>query len=192
MSSNRVLTLPNLISFARILLIPVFVVLLLNDGTERAGLLLLGFVVSTDWVDGQVARRTGQVTELGKILDPVADRLAIAAALITLVIVDAFPLWAALLILVRDAAILIAGIALIRKGIRIDVRLIGKIATFSLMFSVPAIAWGNFGLGLDAAALALGWIAYCVGIVEYYVAAGMYVQDMRAALAARQTATRAS
>ena len=66
-SSNRVLTVPNLISFARILLIPVFVVLLLHHGTEAAGLILLGFVVSTDWIDGQVARRTGQVSELGKI-----------------------------------------------------------------------------------------------------------------------------
>jgi cardiolipin synthase (CMP-forming) len=186
MSSNRVLTVPNLISFARILLIPVFVLLLLNDGTERAGLLLLGFVVSTDWVDGQIARRTGQVSELGKILDPVADRLAIAAALVTLVVIGAFPLWAALLILVRDAAILIAGIALLRRGIRIDVRVIGKVATFSLMFAVPAIAWGNLGLGLDATALALGWIAFVVGIVEYYVAAGMYVGDIRAALAAKR------
>jgi cardiolipin synthase len=186
MSPNRVLTVPNLISFARILLIPVFVLLLLNDGTERAGLLLLGFVVSTDWVDGQVARRTGQVSELGKVLDPVADRLAIAAALITLVVIGAFPLWAALLILVRDAAILIAGIALLRRGIRIDVRVIGKVATFSLMFAVPAIAWGNLGLGLDATALALGWIAFVVGIVEYYVAAGMYVGDIRAALTAKR------
>jgi cardiolipin synthase len=188
MSSNRVLTVPNLISFARILLIPVFVLLLLNEGTERAGLLLLGFVVSTDWVDGQIARRTGQVSELGKILDPVADRLAIAAALITLVVRDAFPLWAALLILVRDAALLIVGIWLIRRDIRIDVRLLGKIATFSLMFAVPAIAWGNFGLGLDATALALGWSAFVVGIVEYYVATFMYVQDMRAALAAKRGA----
>ncbi len=49
-------------------------------------------------------------------------------------------------------------------------RVIGKLATFSLMFSVPAIAWANFGLGLDAALLAMGWIAYAVGIVEYYVA----------------------
>jgi cardiolipin synthase (CMP-forming) len=185
-SSNRVLTVPNVISFARILLIPVFVLLLLNDGTERAGLLLLGFVVSTDWVDGQVARRTGQVSELGKLLDPVADRLAIAAALITLVVIGAFPLWAALLILVRDAAILIAGLALLRKDVRIDVRLIGKVATFSLMFSVPAVAWGNLDLGLDATALALGWIAFAVGIVEYYVAAGMYVGDMRAGLAAKR------
>ena len=182
MSSNRVLTVPNLISFVRILLIPVFVLLLLNEGTERAGLILLVFVVSTDWVDGQVARRTGQVSEVGKLLDPIADRLAIAAALITLVVRDAFPLWAALLILVRDVAILIAGLALLRKDVRIDVRLVGKIATFSLMFSVPAIAWANFGLGLDAALLALGWIAYAVGIVEYYVATAFYVGDMRRAL----------
>jgi cardiolipin synthase (CMP-forming) len=186
MSSNRVLTVPNLISFVRILLIPVFVLLLLHHGSERAGLILLGAVVSTDWVDGQVARRTGQVSELGKLLDPIADRLAIAAALIALVVRGAFPLWAALLILVRDAAILVAGVALLKRNIRIDVRVIGKIATFSLMFSVPAISWASFHLGLDGALLALGWIAYGAGIVEYYVATGMYVQDTRAALAAQR------
>jgi cardiolipin synthase (CMP-forming) len=187
-SSNRVLTVPNLISFVRILLIPVFVALLLHHGTEAAGLILLAAVVSTDWVDGQVARRTGQVSELGKLLDPVADRLAIAAALIALVVRGAFPLWAALLILVRDAAILVAGLALLRRNVRIDVRWIGKIATFCLMFSVPAISWANFHLGLDGALRALGWISYAVGIVEYYVAAGMYVQDMRAALEGQASA----
>ncbi|HEX9375243.1 MAG TPA: CDP-alcohol phosphatidyltransferase family protein [Actinomycetota bacterium] len=182
MSSRRVLTVPNAISFARILLIPVFVALLVHHGTEAAGLLLLAAVVSTDWVDGQVARRTGQVTELGKILDPVADRLAIAAALIALVARGAFPLWAALLILVRDAAILVAGLLLLRRGGRIDVRFIGKVATFCLMFAVPAVAWGNFGLGGDATLLALGWISYGVGIVEYYIATALYVRDFRDAL----------
>ena len=181
-SSNRVLTVPNLISFARILLIPVFVLLLLHRGTEAVGLLLLAGVVSTDWVDGQVARRTGQVSELGKLLDPVADRLALAAALVTLVVRDAFPLWAALLILVRDGAVLLAALALLRRDVRIDVRPIGKIATFSLMFSVPAISWAHFHLGLDGALLAMGWIAFGVGIVEYYVAVALYVQDVREAL----------
>ncbi len=184
LSSRRVLTVPNAISFARILLIPVFVLLLLHHGTEAAGLILLGAVVSTDWVDGQVARRTGQVTELGKILDPVADRLAIAAALIALVARDAFPLWAALLILVRDFAILMAGLFLLRRGGRIDVRFIGKVATFCLMFAVPAVAWGNFGLGGDAIVLALGWISYGVGILEYYIATALYVLDFRDALRA--------
>jgi len=181
-ASRRVLTIPNAISFARILLIPVFVTLLLHHGSQLAGLLLLGFVVSTDWVDGVIARRTGQVSELGKILDPVADRLAIAAALITLVVRDVFPLWAALLILVRDVLILVAGLVLLARGGRIDVRFIGKVATFALMFGVPVVAWGNFGFALAHAALALGWIAYAVGIVEYYVAAVLYAFDLRDAL----------
>ena len=182
--SRRVLTVPNLLSFARILLIPAFVALLLNEGSELPGLLLLGFVVSTDWVDGVVARRTGQVSELGKLLDPIADRLAIAAALVTLVVRDAFPLWAALLILVRDALVLVAGLFLLRRGGRIDVRFIGKVATFALMFAVPAVAWGTFGLPLEATALALGWIAYGLGIVEYYAAAVFYAFDLRDALRA--------
>ena len=144
--------------------------------------MLLGFVVSTDWVDGVVARRTGQVTDLGKWLDPIADRAAIAAALVTLVVRDAFPLWAALLILVRDGLVILAGTVVLFRGRRIDVRFIGKVATFSLMFGVPAVAWGNFGLPLAATARALGWIAFGIGIVEYYVAAGLYAFDLRAAL----------
>jgi len=189
-TTRRVLTVPNLLSFARILLIPVFVLLLLRHGTELPGLLLLGFVVSTDWVDGVVARRTGQVTDLGKWLDPIADRLAIAAALVTLVVRDAFPLWAALMILVRDGLILLAGLFLLARRRRIDVRLIGKVATFSLMFGVPAVAWGNFGLPLAATARALGWIAFAVGIVEYYVAAVLYAFDLRSALHGRATGAR--
>jgi cardiolipin synthase len=186
-TSRRVLTVPNLLSLARIVLIPVFVLLLLRHGTEAAGLILLGFVVATDWVDGTVARRTGQVSELGKWLDPIADRVAIGAALITLVVRGAFPLWAALLILVRDGLILLAGAVLLARGKRIDVRSIGKVATFSLMFGVPAVAWGNFGLPLAAAARALGWISFAVGIIEYYVAAALYVSDFRMALASSGT-----
>lgn len=178
-SSSAVLTVPNLISFLRILLIPVFVYLLSREGTEYAGILLLGVVVSTDWVDGYVARRTGQVSEVGKLLDPIADRLAIAAALITLVVRGVFPLWAALLVLVRDGLVLVAGLALLTRGVRIEVRYVGKVATFTLMFAIPAIAWGNFGLALAGAAKALGWVWFAVGIAEYYVATALYARDLR-------------
>ena len=148
-----------------------------------AGLVILGAVTSTDWVDGYIARRTGQVSELGKILDPVADRLAIAAALAALVARDAFPLWAALLILVRDAAVLVAGVFLLRtEARRIDVRWIGKVGTFVLMITVPMIAWGNFDLPLAAAFLSIGWIFFAVGIVEYYAATALYVGDFLEAL----------
>jgi cardiolipin synthase (CMP-forming) len=183
-ASSAVITVPNLLSFLRILLIPVFVALIVHRPTTTAGLILFALVAATDWVDGWLARRTGQVSELGKLLDPTADRLAIAAGLIALVVRDVFPLWAALLILVRDAAILIVGAAVLAsKKIRLEVRFIGKVSTFTLMAAIPCIAWGNLDLPLAAAALVVGWTTFVVGIVEYYVAAGAYVGDVRRALA---------
>jgi len=183
-SGDRVATVPNAISALRIALIPVFVWLIVDEDTTTAGLIMFGFVVATDWVDGTIARRTGQVTELGKVLDPVADRLAIAAGLIALAVRGVFPVWAAVLILVRDVAVLLVGVVLLaRRHVRIEVRWIGKVATFSLMVAVPAVAWGALDLPLAAAATAVGWVSFTVGIVEYYVAAAVYARDARRALA---------
>ena len=180
--TDRILTIPNVLSFLRIALIPVFVALIVDPDTTRAGLVLFVIVVATDWVDGALARATGQVSDLGKILDPVADRLAIAAGLIALVIVDAFPLWAGLLILIRDVTVLIAGLVLLSKRrTRIDVRYIGKVATFALMTSIALISWGNLGYLLAPATLVIGWAFYAAGIVEYYVATVLYVGDFRRA-----------
>ena len=183
-SGSRVLTVPNAISALRIALIPVFVWLIVDEDTTTAGLIMFGFVVATDWVDGTIARRTGQVSELGKVLDPVADRLAIAAGLIALAVRGVFPVWAAVLILVRDVAVLLVAVFLLtRRHVRIEVRWIGKVATFSLMVAVPAVAWGALGLPLAAAATAVGWVSFTVGIVEYYVAAAVYARDARRTLA---------
>ena len=185
--TDRILTIPNDLSFLRIALIPVFVALIVDRDTTFAGLLLFGVVLATDWVDGAIARATGQVSELGKLLDPVSDRLAIAAGLIALVARDAFPLWAALLILVRDALMLLAGLALLSvRRVRLDVRYLGKVATFSLMVGIGAVAWGTLGHAFAPAALAFGWTIYAVGIVEYYVASALYVGDLRAALASER------
>jgi cardiolipin synthase len=177
---DRVLTIPNLLSFLRIALIPAFAWLIVDRDTTFGGLILFGAVVATDWVDGVVARATGQVSELGKVLDPTADRLAIAAGLIALVVRGAFPLWAALLILVRDLAVLAAGIALLTRGRRMEVRYLGKVATFSLMCAIGCIAWGTLDYAFAAAFLACGWVFYAVGILEYYVATVQYVRDLRA------------
>jgi cardiolipin synthase len=181
-SSSRVLTVPNAISAARIASIPVFVALILDHDTTTPGLILFAIVVATDWIDGTIARRTGQVSDLGKVLDPVADRLAIAAGLIGLVLRGIFPVWAAAAILVRDLTVLVGGaVALFRRGIRLEVRWIGKLATFSLMAAIPMVSWGSLGLPLAAAATVCGWAAYSVGIVEYYVAAFAYLGDIRRA-----------
>jgi cardiolipin synthase (CMP-forming) len=184
-AASRILTVPNVISFVRILLIPVFVALIVDPDTVGAGIALLVAVSATDWVDGTIARRTGQVSELGKVLDPVADRLAIGAGLIALMIAGALPVWAGALILVRDGAVLVVGVALLagRRHLRIDVRFLGKVATFGLMVAVPCIAWGHEDLPLAAAATALGWIVYAVAVTEYYAAALLYVGDIRSAIA---------
>lgn len=181
--SARVLTVPNLLSLIRIAAIPLFVALLLEEETRPWGFLVLGVVQATDWVDGFVARRYGQVTEVGKVLDPFADRLAVGAALITFVIADLFPLWAALLVLVRDGLILVAvGVLALLGAPRIEVRRIGKIATFVLMWAIPMIAWGNAGFVLDDVMLVHGWIWFGVGYLEYLVATAFYAVDVRRAL----------
>jgi cardiolipin synthase (CMP-forming) len=175
-STSAVLTIPNILSFARIATIPVLVWAIVHRGTEGAGLLGFAVVASTDWVDGYLARRTGSVSELGKVLDPVADRLVIVAVIVALVARGAFPLW---------AASLIVAFVLARRGVRIDVRRIGKEATAALMLGVPLIAWGAFDLWLGPVTTAVGWTSFAIGIVLSYSAAAWYAVDLRRALAAR-------
>jgi cardiolipin synthase len=179
--SSAILTVPNVLSFIRIALIPVFCWLIVDEDTTMAGILLFGAVVATDWVDGTIARRTGQVSELGKVLDPLADRLSMAAGLIALMVRGAFPVWAGVAILARDAVVLIAGAILLvgTRHTRLDVRYIGKVATMSLMTAVPTISWGRLGFPLADAALVVGWLSFVPGIVEYYVAAIVYLGDVR-------------
>jgi cardiolipin synthase (CMP-forming) len=184
-ASSRVLTIPNGLSLTRILLIPVFVGLIVDHDTSRAGLIVFGAVCATDWVDGWVARRTGQVSEVGKVLDPVADRLAILSGLIALVVRGAFPFAAAAPILARDVVMVVAGAVLLAgKRARVEVRFVGKAATFSLMVAIVGVSWGNLGMPLEHASLALGWVAYAIGIVEYAAATAAYAVDVRRAIAA--------
>jgi cardiolipin synthase len=179
--TDRLLTIPNAISFLRIALVPVFALLIVDRDTTAVGFTVFAVVLATDWLDGVVARGMGQVSEVGKVLDPLADRIAIAAGLVALVARDAFPLWAALPILLRDALVLVAGTLLLaRGGKRIDVRFIGKVATFSLMAAIGAVAWGNLGYALAPAFLACGWVFYAVGTVEMVVATVLYARDAMA------------
>jgi cardiolipin synthase (CMP-forming) len=185
-ASSAVLTIPNLLSAARIAAIPLFCWLTTRSDTRLAGIALFAIVVGTDWLDGYVARRLGQESELGRILDPVADRLAIAAGILTFTIVGIFPFWAALLVLVRDVAVMLGGATLLwARHLRVDVRGIGKVATFSLMAAITWIAWGNAGGPVGDVLLAGGWLVFVIAIVEYYIATGIYAIDIRDALAAR-------
>lgn len=177
--SDRILTVPNAISFARLLLIPVFVWMLSTPGLEVWGILLLDVVVASDWLDGWVARRTGSVSRFGKLLDPLSDRLVIAAALITFGVQGAMPWWAVAAVIVRDVLVLAFGaMALSAGGTAIPVRWVGKVATLDLMVGIPMIAWAGFDLPLADVAAPVGWLIFGVGLGLYYVAAGLYMRDL--------------
>lgn len=187
------LTAPNLISLGRVALTPVFFVLIADPDTTLPGIVLFALVAASDWVDGYLARRLGQVSDLGRLLDPTADRLAIGAGLIALAVRGAFPWWAAWPILARDAVLVVAGaLLLLGRGIRVEVRGIGKFATFNLMVAVTCVSWGALGYPLDRVATVLGWGAYAIGVASAYAAAAWYAGDLRRAVrATRPSAQRA-
>ena len=176
------LTLPNAISVARICLVPVFVWLLVVEERVAEAGWLFGFIGATDWVDGYLARRLNQVSEAGKFLDPVADRLAVGAALVFGLITGDLPRWFAAAILVREVVISIGGLYLGALGVRLDVRNLGKAATLLVYAS---IGWYLVGSGMDVDPLI--WLAWALGIpglVLYYVVAYRYLADARQALRA--------
>ena len=153
-ASDRILTAANVITFARLCLIPVSVALLLQGHDIAAGL-LFGFTAATDFVDGMVARKTNTVTKLGQILDPLVDRLLIIAAVVSLLIVGRLPLWIVILVLLRDAYLIIGGSYLMgKRGIRVPVSYIGKVGMWFLCI-------GFAGLLLNVPILSgLGWCDY--------------------------------
>lgn len=182
-ASSAILTIPNIISLVRLLLIPLFLWLLLGaDETATAGW-LLGVIGSTDWVDGYLARRLGQVSEIGKMLDPVADRLAVVAAVIGGLIAGVLPGWLVWALLVREAVV--AGLALYlgaKAGRKLMVRWLGKLAT---LLVYAAVTFWFIGVGTPIAWLERVAVILAVpGLILYYVVAVQYATDARTMLAA--------
>ncbi|MDX1691523.1 MAG: CDP-alcohol phosphatidyltransferase family protein [Acidimicrobiia bacterium] len=171
-----VLNLPNLVSLVRIGLVPLFLYLVFGPEEFVWAGLLLGVIGSTDWVDGQLARRLDQVTELGKLLDPLADRLAIVAAVIGGWIAGILPPWFAAALVVREVVIgLGALVVAVRVRAKLDVRWLGKAATLALYTS---IAFFYIRAGAEAAIWdAIAWGFGIPGLVLYYVVAGQYLGD---------------
>ncbi|MEO1062582.1 MAG: CDP-alcohol phosphatidyltransferase family protein [Actinomycetota bacterium] len=179
----RPFTVPNLITLVRLLCIPIFLWLLFGRDDRLGASLLLGTLGATDWVDGWFARRYGQVSELGKILDPVADRLLLGTAIIAILIDGSMPLWVALLILTREILVSIAGLVLAALGARrIDVTFAGKTATFFNMISFPGFLAAESGVWWDGIALVAAWGCAAIGIVVGWYALFDYVPRGREAL----------
>ena len=115
-------TVPNAITMVRLGCIPWFLWLLFEEGNRTDAALLLGALGATDWVDGWIARRFDQVSEVGKLLDPTADRLLLVAALVSMMVDDSIPTWFAVAVLVREVLVGVAALVLLGLGARrIDV-----------------------------------------------------------------------
>jgi cardiolipin synthase (CMP-forming) len=174
--STAIRTVPNAVTLVRLLLMPVCAYLLAT-GRFGWGLVLTAVVGSTDWVDGWLARRYGQVSRLGQLLDPLADRLLIASVAIALVVQGVLPWPAAALLLARDL-ILLAGWPLVRRrGIEPpEVIFLGKAATLVLLLALPILTLGATGLAVADAARLLGLALLWSGVVMYYLAGAVYVR----------------
>lgn len=183
MRDDRVLTVPNLISLVRLCLLPVYV-LLLTDGRVVAAAFLLGALSATDWVDGWVARRFDQVSELGKVLDPVVDRLVFLVGATTPMLTGDLTPWFGVPVVAREASIAVLMVGGTLLGMeRFPVTTSGKWAAFALMCAVPWITIGSAG-GVWVLAEAAGWAVGVPGLVLSWVVLVRYLPSVRDGIAA--------
>lgn len=198
--SNRIFTVPNVISFIRLCLVPVFFVLLFN-GFDFAATLLFAIAAGTDWVDGQIARRTHQVSRLGQLLDPAVDRILMISGVVGLFAVGRLPLWIILIVIARDLLLLGGGAYLLKRWhTRVAVIYPGKVATTLLFvgFAALLLNWPILqGLGMVDAAWLPGfnsepyswgiWFVYAglllaLATTAYYVVAALIkIREAKAA-----------
>lgn len=180
---DRVLTLPNAITALRLACVPLFLWLLFGAGRQTAAAVLLGVLGATDWVDGFVARRYHQVSTVGKVLDPVADRVLVVTAVVAVTVHGAVPVWFGVATLAREVVVSAAVLLLASLGAaRIDVLWVGKAGTFALMFAYPAFLLSNGSAGWQVPFHVFAWVSGLTGLVLAWVAAASYVPVARNAL----------
>ncbi|MFG1939317.1 CDP-alcohol phosphatidyltransferase family protein [Micromonospora tulbaghiae] len=173
---DRVLTLPNLISFVRLVGVPIFLYLFLVVRADVAAIAVLAVGGTSDWVDGWIARRLGQVSRLGELLDPLADRLYILATLLAFTAREVVPWQFTGALLAREVLLLVSLGVLRRYGYGPPpVHYVGKTATFLLLAAFPILLLADAVPDIGTAAGAIGWGLAWWGLVLYWVAGAMYV-----------------
>lgn len=174
-----VVTVPNLVSFVRLAAVPYFWWVLLAQERVVWAAALIFIIGATDWVDGYLARRLDQVTEFGKLLDPVADRLMIASAVIGGMIAGVIPGLMGWLLIARELLVGVGIAMLAGRGLgQLDVRPLGKSATFVLYGAIPSF----YFVAADVAPWLFGppaWLGGVVGTALYWWVAGEYALDIR-------------
>lgn len=176
---EQFLTVPNLLSMLRLALVPVFLYLLLNEKYLSA-IVVLALSSLTDYLDGYFARKFNQVTRLGQLLDPAADRLYIFSTLVGLSITGIIPVWLALVIIGRDVVLAIAYPILATYGYGpLPVHYLGKTGTFALLYAFPlllmAYIWHPIAFVLEP----LAWAFALWGVGLYWWGAFVYLRQLR-------------
>jgi cardiolipin synthase (CMP-forming) len=185
--SDRVLTIPNVLSFIRLLLVPVFAVLIILefDLAAVAVLMISGY---TDYLDGWLARKWGQVTRIGQLLDPLADRLYILTTLLGLAYRDVVPWWLVILLIARDVALTFSLLALTAaERSPLEVNFLGKAATANLLYAFPLLLLGNADNIAGDIAQPIGWAFAWWGTGLYWWSGIIYLRQV-AAVRARRSA----
>ena len=181
--TDRILTVPNVITFVRLALLPVFVWLLFGKDDRASAAYLLAAIGTTDFFDGYIARHFHQISELGKVLDPVADRLLFFVGAGSILIDGSIPTWFAVAVLSREVLIAGATLALAAMGAaRIDVTWFGKAGAFALMMSVPFFLGSHGDLSWADQAEDLAWVTGLPGLALSWYSLLLYVPLARRAL----------
>jgi cardiolipin synthase (CMP-forming) len=188
LGQERILTVPNAISVARLAGVPVFLWLVLGPKADwwAVGLLIAAGV--SDWLDGKIARAWNQTSRLGQVLDPAADRLYIAATLVGLAVREIIPWWLVALLAVRELVLGVALLALRRYSYGpLQVSLVGKAATLCLLYAFPLLFLGEHGGTAALVARIAGWAFAIWGSALYWWAAVLYVRQTRLLVSAART-----
>ena len=179
-TTDRVLTVPNALSFLRLLGVPLFLWLILGPQADGWAVVLLVVSGVTDWLDGTIARATGQISRLGQLLDPLADRLYIIATLVGLLLRGIIPWWLVALLLLRDLMLLATVPALRARGLTaLPVHFLGKAATFNLLYAFPLLLLGDGDSPVAFAATVVGWAFVIWGTALYWWAGILYLEQVR-------------
>lgn len=174
MVSSRIVTIPNVLSLLRLLLIPVFLLLMV---AEQFGYAVLTLAVSsfTDAADGYIARRFGQISRLGQLLDPAADRLYILTTLLGITVAGIVPWWFVLIVLAREVLLIGLGVVLANLGFGpLPVHHLGKMGTFGLLLGFPVVLLASAFPTLAFVALPIGWASLIWGVFLYWWAGIVY------------------
>lgn len=176
---QQLTTVPNLLSLLRLALVPVFLLLILG-GQDWQAVVVLAVASITDFLDGYLARRLNQVTRLGQLLDPAADRLYIFATLVGLAVVGYIPIWLAVVVISRDVLLFLFYPVLASRGYGpLPVHYLGKAGTFALLYAFPLLLIAAAFPLIQDFVLPVAWAFAWWGVGLYWWAGVVYLLQVR-------------